>query len=83
VLHEVAHSLQEVPEIWPDKKVNGPWHGPTFASLVLDLYRRYMGIDAVKARKAGIHQKPRRVRFAKMDQIPKPIKKTKRLKIGG
>ena len=79
VLHEVTHSLQEVEEIWPDGKADQAWHGPTFATLALDLYSRYLGMDRDGAKKKGVHQKPRRVRFAPLALVPHPLRKTKKL----
>jgi len=59
VLHEIAHSLQ----------TGGPWHGPHFATLALDLWEHYARVPR-EARKIGIHLKPRRVHFAVAADIP-------------
>ena len=57
VLHEAAHCLTD------DK------HGPRYARMFLDLMVRYAGVPAAKARSIGVHQKPRRVRFAKANEV--------------
>lgn len=62
VLHEVAHSFD--PE--------GPAHGPCFARLALELYSRYAGVSKAQAKSLGVHQKPRRVRFASPSDVPSP-----------
>lgn len=56
VLHEVAHSLQEIQ----------PWHGLEFARLVMDLWCHYLDLPKVQVRLLGTTQKPRRVRFASL-----------------
>jgi len=75
IIHEMAHII-----LYRRIRESLSAHGREFASLVLDMYKRYLGIDHVKARKMAIVQKPRRVRFAKMVDIPKPIKKVYKLK---
>lgn len=60
VLHEVAHALGPV----------GAPHGPHFARLLLELLVRYAGVDRSRARRLGVHQKPRRVRFAPPGEVP-------------
>lgn len=77
-LHEAAHTMISRRL----KERNLDWwtvvrpHGKLFASLVLELWGRYAGLDTVLARKAGITQKPRRVRFCSSrvlrDFFPKP-----------
>lgn len=63
VLHEIAHALEPA----------GPSHGPCFARLLLDLLCRYAGVDKAKARALGVHQRPRRVRFASPAEAPRPM----------
>lgn len=63
VLHEIAHSLQ----------TQQPWHGPQFARLVLELWARYAAVPKAEARSLGVHQKPRRVRFAPPKDVPQPV----------
>jgi len=62
VLHETAHSLMP--------RDGEAAHGPEFATLLLDLLTRYVGIDRAAARKAGIEQRPRRVHFAPAAKVP-------------
>lgn len=62
VLHEVAHALG--PE--------GAAHGPEFARLHLELLNRYEDVPVGPAKRIGVHQKPRRVRFARAAACPKP-----------
>ena len=62
VLHETAHSLSPT----------GPWHGPEFATLVIELWARYTKIPKAEARRVGIQQRPRRVHFARLADVPKP-----------
>jgi hypothetical protein len=61
VLHEVAHSVIRYRD--PHKEHCAP-HGPEFARLVLDLYHHYKGVSLSEGRRLGVHQRPRRVRFA-------------------
>lgn len=75
VIHEMAHII-----LYQTVQNKYASHGREFASLVLDMYKRYLGLDHVEARKIGIVQRPRRVRFANMKIIPKPVKKVYRYK---
>jgi hypothetical protein len=78
VLHEVTHHL-----VWWKYGANDnspSAHGREFATLALMLYGKYCGIDTVEARKIGIKQRPRRVHFAKLSVLPKPIKRIYKLK---
>lgn len=56
VLHETAHSLR--------RNLDEPWHGREFATLLLDLWEHYAGIPVGPVKSLGVHQRPRRVRFA-------------------
>jgi len=60
VLHEIAHSIQQ----------SQPWHGREFTTLVLEMWGHYAKVPMAKARRMGIHQSPRRVRFAVAASIP-------------
>lgn len=60
VLHEIAHSI----------KITDPWHSREFATLLLDLLVHYAGVPRQKVRTLGVHQKPRRVRFAPAANVP-------------
>lgn len=62
VLHEITHSLL------PDMNS----HGPAFARLFLELLVRYGDAGAKDVRALGVHQRPRRVRFAPAESVPKP-----------
>ena len=64
VLHEIAHSLQ----------TEMPWHGPQFARLFLELLAHYEGVPKSAAKSLGVHQRPRRVRFASPTRCPRRIK---------
>lgn len=61
VLHETAHAFGAHHQ-----------HGPNFARLYLELMNRYEGIPLGETRTLGVHQKPRRVRFAQAAACPKP-----------
>jgi len=61
VLHEVAHAIVH----YRDRlRRTCAGHGPEYARLVLDLYSRYKGVSLSEGRRLGVHQRPRRVRFA-------------------
>ncbi len=61
LLHEVAHSLVHFRDPEPRQQAA---HGPVFARLYVDLLARYYGLPKGATRSAGVHQKPRRVRYA-------------------
>lgn len=63
VLHEIAHALLS----W--HRVAG--HGPEFATLVVQLWVRYLGASSKELRQTGINQKPRRVHFAPVAEVDK------------
>lgn len=55
VCHEVAHYLNGV---------KGGWHGPQFTTILIRLWETYASIPAVNAKRLGVEQRPRRVRFS-------------------
>jgi hypothetical protein len=61
VLHEIAHALVHFRDPNPRQQAA---HGPVFARLYLDLLGRYTELPIGATRSAGVHQKPRRVRYA-------------------
>lgn len=73
VLHELAHAILDETSVTNDK------HGPRFATLSLELFARYGGVDKAVARKMAIEQRPRRVHFAKIADVPKPLSREYRV----
>lgn len=65
VLHETAHAILFATDA-PDDRAH---HGPEFARLYLNLLYHYDGIDLSRARSAAIHLRPRRVYFARLDDV--------------
>jgi hypothetical protein len=93
VLHEAAHALQSVHELWPhgqDKNGNlktyrQPAHGRGFAALMLNLFYRYYGLNIAEMRRL---RKPNvdpftgkkignAVHFAPMNMVPKPLRRVR------
>jgi len=72
VLHEVAHSLLDG---------DGPWHGPKFARILVELFEDHAGLDPSFAVALGLEQRPRMVRFAHPGQCPKPLSRVDRARI--
>jgi len=68
VLHETAHSLLARKGM----RHSIAAHGPEFARLLLDLLARYCDVPKAKARRMGVEQRPRRVRFARVADVPQP-----------
>ncbi len=63
VIHETGHCMIfQIERAMHGWRVE-PGHGKMFTALLLELYERYLGMDKVEARKMGIHQGHRRVRF--------------------
>lgn len=85
-LHEIAHSImgrrRDLSPALSDSPIYAA-HGPEFARLVLDLYARYLKLPKGEIRSLGVHQKPRRVRFASPDprRIPAPMPRAARREI--
>lgn len=61
VIHETCHALTE----------KEPPHGRHFARLLLELLAYYEKVPVGTMRSLGVHQKPRRVHFAKSEEVPK------------
>ena len=85
VVHEVAHAViarakVEHTNVPGAAHPGSPWqyvaaHGPEYATLLLNMYAFYHRQDKRPMRKAGVHQRPRRVHFAREDQAPQPIRR--------
>jgi hypothetical protein len=69
VLHETAHSIL----LRHSSQDDG--HGKVFAALVLELWARFAGVPKGAARTAGVHQKPRRVRFATKVELDRALRR--------
>jgi hypothetical protein len=65
VLHEVAHAILFVSES-PDSRAH---HGPEFARLYLNFLHHYGDVDLSRARSRAVHQRPRRVYFARLADV--------------
>ena len=63
VLHETAHGILCKTE------ARIAHHGPEFARLYLNLLYRYGGVELSRARSLAVHQRPRRVYFARLDDV--------------
>jgi hypothetical protein len=78
VLHETAHGLMGCTGPWDfgpnvDEGYEIPAaHGPEFAGLLFELFTHYLKLPRGEVRSRGVHQKPRRVRFAKREEILQP-----------
>ena len=65
VLHETAHAI-----LYASEAANAhAHHGPEFARLYLNLLYHYGGVDLSRARSAAVHLRPRRVYFARLDDV--------------
>lgn len=67
VLHEIAHGI--LGETDPGVAD----HGPEFARLYLSLLYRHAGVSLSRARSLAVHQRPRRVHFARLAEVPAPL----------
>lgn len=65
VLHEVAHAITERTFGWTQVAA----HGREFARIYLELLADETEISKAKAIHMAVHQRPRRVHFARRDKI--------------
>ncbi len=70
VLHEVAHGLLD----WHMTDTTYAAHGPEFARLLMELWDHHLDAPTIgEMRSLGVRQRPRRVRFARVGEVPRPL----------
>jgi hypothetical protein len=72
LLHEIAHLIIDHDERYTPAKDRAASHGPEFCVLIARIWSSYFDIPMREIRAAGVHQKPRRVRFAKLAACKAP-----------